>query len=697
MSERHSPSSNKTRARLLDLWTGDVSYGHPLGCVATSFTFDAELFEEHCLARFLSIQTNPNETAKAYLIEREEKLSQCFACVLVDSAHVTASRSLRWHMLPIRIPGGGVLHAKLTLLVWENFIRILIGSANLTEPAYRSNQEVIATLDFGPQGNPAPALLSECIDFLHRVREFAPGFKRSDVGPQAALATFLAAVEQRARSYPAAKRQDAECVLVPLVRSDKTVPLHRRASAPPRGSKTVLQQLANMWIGPRPDRAWVLSPFFDEDARVGTAAAALGAVLNSRGKRTTRFVGAGRTLPDGTVQIDVPAALKDSSHPSLRHKFAVVEQRVEIDGKPVDRSLHAKSIWLEKDNRALYMLGSSNFTAAGLGLHPHHNIELNLAYIIRDRKSRFGKLCAQSWPSEIDLDDIESVQFLGGLPDSADNADVPRLPTAFGLALYYLDERGARLELEIGTDTPPIFSVLSAEQVVLLDGQAWACNGCARTLVLAWDAKRPPSSLEVRWQDDSGNEWSAPWIINVADMSVLPPPDELGSLSLSELIDILSSARPLHEIVPRIIQRRERPTPREENLKVDPHKSVDTSQFLLRRMRRVAQALEGMRTRLKQPVSSLDALRWRLRGPIGPVALAKQLSAEDPEGAAFMIAEVAATLRSVTWQPLGTLHRQAIGREVAEITRALQALARKAPASPSLASYVTASFEELLS
>jgi len=82
--------------------------------VTTSFTFDAALFEEQCLARFLSIQSNPNETAKAYLIEREEKLSQCFACVLVDGAHAAPDRSLRWHMLPVTLPRGGVLHAKLT-------------------------------------------------------------------------------------------------------------------------------------------------------------------------------------------------------------------------------------------------------------------------------------------------------------------------------------------------------------------------------------------------------------------------------------------------------------------------------------------------------------------------------------------------------------------------------------------------------
>jgi hypothetical protein len=113
-------------------------------------------------------------------------------------------------------------------------------------------------------------------------------------------------------------------------------------------------------------------------------------------------------------------------------------------------------------------------------------------------------------------------------------------------------------------------------------------------------------------------------------------------------------------------------------------------------MRRVAQALEGMRERLQQPVASVEALRWRLRGPIGPIALAKRLAAEDPEGAAFMIAEVAATLRGVAWQPLGALRKSAIGPEVSEILRALHELALQAPAPSSLAAYVTTSFQELL-
>ena len=389
--------------------------------------------------------------------------------------------------------------------------------------------------------------------------------------------------------------------------------------------------------------------------------------------------------------------MKKASHPSLRHEFSIVQQRVEIEGKHEDRPLHAKSVWLERDGRALYMLGSSNFTAAGLGLHSQHNIELNIAYLISDCGSRFGKLCGQSWPQEDELDELDQAQFLGGLTGSEENSDAPSLPAAFGMALFCLDERGGRLELEVRGEPPPVFEVTPSEGGrSLLDGAGWIHGGKQKTVVVPWELKRPPSSVKVRWQDEEMREHNAPWVVNVADMSSLPPPDELGSLSLAELIEILTSARPLHEIVLRILHRRENKSKTGTDAEIDPHKKVDTSQFLLRRMRRVAQALEGMRERLQQPVASMEALRWRLRGPIGPVALAKRLAAEDPDGAAFMIAEVATTLHGVAWQPLGSLCFGAIGPEMSEILRSLQGLALPAPAPPSLATYVTTSFQELL-
>ena len=74
----------------------------------------------------------------------------------------------------------------------------------------------------------------------------------------------------------------------------------------------------------------------------------------------------------------------------------------------------------------------------------------------------------------------------------------------------------------------------------------------------------------------------------------------------------------------------------------------------------------------------------------------ERLADEDPEGAAFMIAEVATTLLGVAWRPLGSLRAREIGPEVNEILRALHHLAIQAPAPSSLAAYVATSFEELL-
>jgi hypothetical protein len=152
----------------------------------------------------------------------------------------------------------------------------------------------------------------------------------------------------------------------------------------------------------------------------------------------------------------------------------------------------------------------------------------------------------------------------------------------------------------------------------------------------------------------------------------------------------------MHEVMIRILERREKRGPKDQTVYVDPHRKVDTSQFLLARMRRVARALEGMRERLQQPMGSVEALRWRLNGPIGPNVLAKRLVQEDPDGAAFMITEVATTLREVKWRPAGSLAAHNISEQLNETLRALDELANQTPAPANLAKYVRTAFAELL-
>src|SRR5205085_6281364 len=104
------------------------------------------------------------------------------------------------------------------------------------------------------------------------------------------------------------------------------------------------------------------------------------------------------------------------------------------------------------------------------------------------------------------------------------------------------------------------------------------------------------------------------------------------------------STRPLHIAIAQALKRRAQHRPDHQQL--DPHKRVDTREYLLRRTKRVALALERLRERLERPVLNADALDWRLRGPVGALALAESLGKEarTADEAHFFLAELALAL-----------------------------------------------------
>src|SRR3990172_751574 len=152
---------------ILDLWRPPEAAGDPVGCLATTYTFAPGLFDEQCLARFLEIESEPNREDLAFLLEREHRLGSVYAGVLVDHTLAGVEHSLRWDVLPVRIRAGRQ-HAKLSLLVWARAVRLIVASANLTEPGYRTNYEVASAVDLGPDaGN--RVVLDEALDLLRNL------------------------------------------------------------------------------------------------------------------------------------------------------------------------------------------------------------------------------------------------------------------------------------------------------------------------------------------------------------------------------------------------------------------------------------------------------------------------------------------------------------------------------------------------
>ncbi|MFX0199338.1 MAG: hypothetical protein ACFFCW_24710, partial [Candidatus Hodarchaeota archaeon] len=341
--------------KILDAWVPPEDAGEAIGCVATTFTFSPVFFEEECLGRFLKLETDPKEDDPLYLVEREEKLAQVVcAAVLVDQHHCKGSRSLRWDLLPARLPGG-VLHAKVSLLRWSQLIRIIVASANLTEDGYRRNQEVFGVLDYKPGGAAPISCLMQIVDFLRQ----AGAHSHIGLGtPSPELMrwnSFLEGVAEAARDWGV---EDAG-------RRAKDVFVHAVLTGSERPS--AFERLSQVWPGSNPPiRAYVFSPFFDPPEAPNRPAEEIWGFLRKRGKAEVNFYVSGEEVSgENRVFLCAPESLRfaqPTGRPGVLTKF----YRLDLE---TDRPFHAKGIWVEDDRWAMYMIGSSNFTSPGLGLN----------------------------------------------------------------------------------------------------------------------------------------------------------------------------------------------------------------------------------------------------------------------------------------------------------------------------------------
>jgi len=218
MSRNTEHQTKAGHGRILDAWDPPPQAGEPVGCIATSFTFVPDFFETECLSRFLALDSDPSDGA-VYFVEREERLAQLScAAVLVDQHHVQGSRNLRWDLLAARVRPG-ILHSKISLLLWSNHARLIVASANLTPDGYRRNHEVFGVLDFSPEGAAHLEVLAETIGFLGQSVRFASA-DRSDSSPAIQRWNlFLDRVGKRVRKWAATtpRRRSSNARVFPIL------------------------------------------------------------------------------------------------------------------------------------------------------------------------------------------------------------------------------------------------------------------------------------------------------------------------------------------------------------------------------------------------------------------------------------------------------------------------------------------------
>jgi hypothetical protein len=319
-------------------------------------------------------------------------------------------------------------------------------------------------------------------------------------------------------------------------------------------------------------------------------------------------------------------------------------------------------------------MGSSNFTSPGLGLGKVANLEANLVYLINHSKhGRAHRELDRVWLEGIPVS--RNYRFTQeSLSDEGQDSPAPdaiKLPRFFGDATYAMGVKNQFvLELTFDGNPPPGWLIQhESRDDVLFRERDWVRGGRRRTIQIPWNDPRPPSAVRVRWRGLVLPVW---WPVNIRDTKALPPPEVLRELSLDELVAILTSAGPLHQVMKRLRQQPQRKAGNNAD-NTDPHRRVDTSQFLIQRTRRVTWALNAIRERLEQPASSPETLHWRLYGPVGVLKFAEAIEreAKSPSERCFLLAELGLTLGRV--QPKPSPH--CLSRT--EIRNALHALIRE--------------------
>ncbi len=683
--------------RLLDHWVPPSGAGEPVGCVATTFTFDSVFFEEECLTRFAQVESDPQEDGPAYLIEREEKLaSLACAVVLVDQHHCKGSRSLRWDLVPVRV-ADGIMHAKVSVLVWTHLVRVIVASANLTPAGYRTNQEIFGVLEHVLGSGPAPAWLAATVAFLRALLPMAGAAEAPDVGRVRGL---LGRVEALAPGAPAGEAQAAQ-------EGPEVTAVYLQ---PDSGS--VLEQLGRLWPGGGPiGAARVTSPFYDDPGRPNEPARLLWGMLRQRGEAEVTWYAPGQKLEDGeSVLLYAPvkelAAGAPRSRPGVTTKYMLAaEQGLERDGGTgAFRPLHMKSLILSDADRALVMMGSSNFTSAGLGTGARgRNIEANLVYLISKRRhEREWRAIDGTLPEAEEVPADKARGEVAPDVEGENRAGEAGLPAFFASAVY--DVAGGGFVLRLGFTAgagaaPASWRIASEEGPVLYDDSRWTAAGAPAAVEVPAPPGVPPSGLVVEWatQDGAVRSW---WPIVVASGATLPPPDELRDLPLEALLEVISSARPVYSVLGRWLARKQGAGGEGgAALVVDPLERVDSSGFILQRTRRVSWALGALRRRLERPCATREQLAWRLAGPVGVDALAAAIEreAQTPEERVFLLAELALELSRV--QPAGCPGGLAADEVRTAIGEAIERLAARAAEAESgvdasLVRYAKLAFEE---
>jgi hypothetical protein len=358
------------------------------------------------------------------------------------------------------------------------------------------------------------------------------------------------------------------------------------------------------------------------------------------------------------------AAPKSLLSTPLRYQGNVsVDVLPEFDRDKNRRPWHAKMLALQSETYLALMIGSSNFTCAGMGASQNRNAEANILTILDlENNGRNIDQLNAVWPQVEHVVDPHSAEWIGAQSsrEEEEQTTAPPLPPGFLSATYRAgDVRWVVLHFDPG-QLPVQWHVYACGQggAELLSASVWQERGCPSSIDLAWAPVQPPEKLLVQWDD-----YEAFLPLNVEDSRSLPPPAQLERMSADDMLWILAAADPSAAF--RAWASRQHSSDLFDNeldsatpIDLDPLRRYDLNATFLHRIRRRARVLANLRANLQRPVWGRQALEWRLHGIVGVQSLADRLLREfaDADGGQdeklLTLSDFLIVLREVDYQPI---------------------------------------------
>jgi len=356
-------------AKFIDLWAPPPGY-RVASILATTYHLNADFLEEDLLPVALGLRV-PSARGREFRVDLEHALQDVDVTIYLhpDGYQPGYRRSPRIDLIPLPENHTHKLHAKVSLLRFapegggapaNQIVRLVVGSANLTNSGYRNNIEVCVAVDDAPGGDAASATA---------VRD-----------AQKWLAETVRPSTEQARAQHRYMQAVFEARPTPASRGSMTF-----VGLPQRGG---LANILSAIDAGQIKTLTIASPFWptgdeprDVVAKLSDACGGLPGLI--------RLVGPARSV-DGTWCPEMPPALLRAfieqgsrvevayANPSFGCFRDVSSSEEESDEyQKVDntrsvllasRPLHAKILHLQGTHADILAMGSFNFTRKGLGI-----------------------------------------------------------------------------------------------------------------------------------------------------------------------------------------------------------------------------------------------------------------------------------------------------------------------------------------